>query len=310
MRHALSPEMLILSNLNRSIEGFSSTLDASLMTRNLKKLSLSRKYKGSAFNVNEAFGIELFNTNHIEATAIMLDIVPNSFTLAGAFRSLIDNNVLREVGFGDQINSTVIKATRESLQKKVDFFEKISKSNKATPYQLEQLKQFSTQLDNLNEFEKLKLDQQSLMKSQIDAGDINKNLNDQLQPLQNQKKLLKQNISSAKKINNIDELSNLNKQLDDVNSKIKELENKKVSTTVEESVMKENTNIQQRLTKLSLEINKYTTQDLIKNDKFLHNSALFGKEYTFVNKSTIEDMRKNFELVESIAGSDAKLTNN
>ena len=125
MRHMLNADEAVIKILRDSASGYNSSVTGQIFGTNAKKMLMAREYQGSAFDVNAAFGTELFNTNPVQATAMALDLFPNSFKKTATLKSLVDNKLITSVsskeyaGFNPTRTEGVVERRIADLETKI-----------------------------------------------------------------------------------------------------------------------------------------------------------------------------------------------
>lgn len=306
MRHMLSPEQASLAALNKAIEGQISSTSSELFGKNLKKLGIQRQYQGSAYDINKAFGTELFNTNPVEATAIMLDLLPESFTLGGVFKNILDSEMLLKVNLGQGLNDNAMKSLINTNELEIA---KLAKAQSPTSFQKKAMNDLQFQIDSIKEYQDV-LSKQTAHGAEFNAAnEVLIPLRENLTELKKSKENLEANISKNAVDNNLDETisNNANIQLDEVNKSIKEVEEKiKEYSFVEgDEWTKINNDLKAKLELLANDVNKIVINNFVKTDAYLHNNPQFGKEFTWVTKDAVASMRNSFDLVKRAGGEGA-----
>lgn len=305
MRHIWSPDAAVLNTIINQVEGkVSGMVGATLMGKNMKKLALHREYQGSAYDINKAFGTELFNENAIEITALALEMLPQTFSIGGAFKNMFDMGVIRKVDWLD-LNTQGLSEATEWIQKNIDT---ILKDKKQTSFQKLELQKYQEMLNKIDEFKKLKQEQfNPELDSQNKFNDIlHKDINKLEKELAQKRKQLK----DAK----INQPENVYKQLEEDIAKLNQIINNKKKgitiPTLSADDLKKDMTIRKRLNELSEDVNKFISETF-NNDKWLNTAyeysqdklvKNYGKEYQWVDTKLLETIKNNFEGFQKAIG--------
>lgn len=307
MRHMLSPEQASLAAISKAIDGQASGISGELFGKNLKKLGIHRKYQGSAYDVNKAFGTELFNTNPVEATAIMLDLLPESFTLGGVFKNIGESGLLSKVTLTNEMTD---KSILSLIDKKKKDIIKLQQQKNITPFQKKTISKLQEEIDIFDNYNSVLEKQKVFGKERIEANKINSDIDLELNKdggLKESKLRLEEEIRNIDSTLPSTHLDTLNTELKSVKEQITQLESKKIKVTETSEWVEQNNVYRKQLEESANEISKMTIKDFVETDAYLHNNPMFGKEFTWVRKDMILSMRNSFDLVKRAAGNDAIL---
>ena len=137
-----------------------------LFGRNLKKIAQYREFKGASYDVNKTFGTEIFNTDPIVATAVALELAPQSFSLGGVFKNMIDTGVIKRV---EGFNSN--NFNNKAIDEVIDFYTKkkevILRDTNINAYQQKELNEINEVLVKANEFKEVRKQMDSNVANEI-----------------------------------------------------------------------------------------------------------------------------------------------
>lgn len=102
MRHVVDPDVIIYKEIKRLKDGgkFHGDRARNLISRlsDSNARFFERTWLGSATDINKRLGVELFNTNPVESTAVLLKLLPEHFEVTNLFQSAFESNLIRNLG--------------------------------------------------------------------------------------------------------------------------------------------------------------------------------------------------------------------
>lgn len=303
MRHIWSPDAAVLNTIINQVEGkVSGMVGATLMGKNMKKLALHREYQGSAYDINKAFGTELFNENAIEITALALEMLPQTFSIGGAFKNMFDMGVIKKVDWLD-LNKQGLDEAYNLIKKQMDT---ILKDKKQTSFQKLELQNYQEMLNKIDEFKALKKSQ--FNEKIYNANKTNDELLDEINNLEKELAQKRKQLKDAK-INQPENVyKQLEKEIKELNETIKTKRQSIQQPTLTSQELIDDLAIREKLNTLSSDINSYITKSFM-NDKWLQSAYSqdklvknYGKEYQWVDTKLLETIKNNFEGFQKAIG--------
>lgn len=308
LRHMFSPEYASLNAVLNTVEGKLTTTGSQLFGRNLKKIGIHREYQGSAYNINKAFGTELFNTNPVEATAIALEILPNSFSLGGVFKNMFDRGVLKEVSLIDSKDLLkTLNIVEDDMITKID---ELSKVKNLTPHQHTLLRDYQKTIDDITTYKNITKQQKELMDQYTKVDVKNRKIEEEITYFKNQRRQLEKTFDTNKTTSTEIELQQFQKQLDEIDNKIKQLEISKQNVEIPKDIMEKNKLLEHELENIKHNLASHINKNFVENDGWLHNNEMFGKEYTWLRKEMVNQIQNQFEFLKKAMSEENLLTSN
>lgn len=314
LRHMLTPEMASFQAIEHTLNEKYTGIMSQVFGKNMKKIALAREYQASAAEVNRMMVDDLFNTNPIQVTAIALDILPENFLIGNTFKHMLDNKLITEVDLTARaLDLKGLTALQERLGAELEL---LDKAKKPTPHQItrkaelenliQKAENYKTKLAEQKEFAvnnpAYKWDPETVKKNQERINNSIKELDSKIAQSKEAgtKELTKQ--LQEKKKNLKQELEDMNAQIDpEVQRQRVEIE-EELAHLVPELAREQAKGFSRADSWLrdSKQFNKKVTTRGPKGD-YLTESKQFGKEWMWVDNSTLEEMERAMDTLSHAA---------
>lgn len=298
LRHMLSPEMANLAMITNTIKGRLSGTAGEFFGHSAKQIAMFREYQGSAADVNLMKANDLFNTNPIEATAIALDLLPRNFHLGGVFKSMIENNLIKEVGLSSyEVSYDGAISLQKRIQKQI---EQINSTKKISEYQKQKLAGLNNELKQVEDYLQIYQKQKKFIKenfpnklSQEDFERLQK-LNQEINQLKDAKKQADTLNTNSKNIS-----AEIKRKIEELN---KFKKTKGIDFEISATVKQEYEEITNQLSIASRRIQIIQAKGFNGNDSWLKELEGFGKEYQWITREMFVRIQEAFEIVSKASG--------
>lgn len=294
LRHIVNVDTAQIIAATNALEGRYALSGNKLFGKNLKKIAQYREFKGASYDVNKTFGTEIFNTDPIVATAVALELAPQSFSLGGVFKNMIDTGVIKRV---EGFNSN--NFNNKAIDEVIDFYTKkkevILRDTNINAYQQKELNEINEVLVKANEFQEVRKQMDANVANEINISNTNqmvednvKKIEQQIQDLKNQREYVSFESNDLEMIDN--QIKELQETLKNEKAKFNKVE-------LNDKQLEIKASLENQLVELNKFLTPYITKTFKGSNKWLGgiDGIANSNEYEIITQEILANIKSNFD---------------